>query len=134
MTETQQGLEALRSEPMMEHLIGSLEAGVDIGHYGRLVVAMIARHFLNEQDLISLLTRSPGFSEAQAQNLMEQVEARNYTPPKRERILEWMGRQEFPICPAPEDASQCNVYRNLEFPEEVYQRIESFYRNGDRNS
>jgi hypothetical protein len=58
--------------------------------------------------------------------LVQQVAARGYNPPKRERILEWMEQQGFPICPDPGDPSQCNVYRDLEFPNEVYGKIQEF--------
>ena len=37
---------ALQAEPMMAHLMDSLDSGRDIGHYGRLVFAMVAHHFL----------------------------------------------------------------------------------------
>ena len=40
----------LRKNDMMAHLLDSLEAGKDIGHYGRLVFAMVARHFLSEAE------------------------------------------------------------------------------------
>ena len=127
-------VEELRQEPMMAHLIDSLESGQDIGHYGRLVFTMIGRHFLECDELVSYLAKNPGFDEEQAQGLINQVEARGYNPPKRERILEWMSRQEFPICPDTGDAQQCNVYRNLQFPQEVYERINDFYQGGDRNN
>jgi hypothetical protein len=91
---------------------------------------MIARHFLPENEVVRELTKCPGFGEEDALSLLRQIDARGYNPPKRERILEWMGRQDFPICPDPEDPGQCNVYRNLQFPEEVYRRIEQFYRDG----
>lgn len=35
----------LRKSDMMTHLLNALDAGQDIGHYGRLVFAMVARHF-----------------------------------------------------------------------------------------
>ena len=124
--------EELRSDPMLAHLLDSLEGGADIGHYGRLVFAMVARHFVDEEELVALLAMDPSIDEEQARGLLRQVEARGYNPPKRERILEWMSRQEFPICTAPEDPSQCNVYRNLEFPKQVYDRISEFYENGER--
>ena len=38
-----------------------------------------------------------------------------------------MQRQKFPICPDTEDPGQCNVYRNLEFPKEIYDKIAQFY-------
>jgi hypothetical protein len=78
------------------------------------------------------MTRSPGVEPGDAQSLLRQIEARGYNPPKRERILEWMSKQEFPICPEPEDRGQCNVYRNLEFPREVYDKIAQFYEEGGR--
>jgi hypothetical protein len=122
--------EELRQEPMMAHLMDSLEAGVDIGHYGRLVFAMIARHFMSDTEMIAYLLKNPGFGEEEARGLLAQLDARRYNPPTRDRILEWMRKQEFPICPFPTDRSQCNVYRNLEFPEEVYRKINQFYERG----
>jgi DNA primase large subunit len=121
----------LRREPMMAHLMDSLEAGVDIGHYGRLVFAMIARHFMSDDEVVAYLTKNPDFEESMARGLLRQIDARGYTPPKRERVLEWMRKQEFPICPFPNDRTQCNVYRNLDFPEEVYRKIDEFYERGD---
>ena len=127
-------VEELRQEPMMAHLMDSLENGQDIGHYGRLVFAMISRHFLDEEEVLRYLTLNPEFDEEQARGLLRQIEARGYNPPKRERILDWMRRQEFPICPEPENAAQCNVYRNLEFPQDVYERISQFYERGEANN
>ena len=42
-------VEALRKNDMMTHLLDALDRGQDIGHYGRLVFAMVARHFLSER-------------------------------------------------------------------------------------
>ena len=52
----------LRSSDMMAHLLDALEKGKDIGHYGRLVFAMVARHFMDEDELVEYLQRNPGFS------------------------------------------------------------------------
>ena len=120
-------LNDLRAEPMMAHLIATLDQGHSIGHYGRLVFTMIARHFIEPEELITHLEKDPECDRSQAESLVQQVESRGYNPPKRERILEWMGRQDFPICPDPGDPGQCNVYRNLEFPKEVYDKIAEFY-------
>ena len=117
------GVEELRKDSMMSHLLDSLEAGKDIGHYGRLVFAMVARHFMPEDEVVGYLTRDRDFSEEQAVLMMRQVESRDYNPPKRERILEWQGQQEFPILPNPEDPDCGNLYRNLKFPEAVYEHI-----------
>src|SRR5205085_1027924 len=120
-------LKDVRQSEMMAHLLDALDAGQDIGHYGRLVLVMVARHFCDDEELVAELTRDPEFSEAEARSLVHQVRARDYNPPRRERILEWQSRQEFPICPNPEDPRACNVYRDLEFPEDVYEDIEEFY-------
>ena len=120
-------LKELKADPMMAHLIGSLEEGRDIGHYGRLVFAMIARHFLSEKQVIDFLMKDHDVDEGKARSLLAQVEARDYNPPKRERVLEWMSKQKFPICPDPADPNQCNVYKNLDFPKEIYDKIQSYY-------
>ncbi len=119
--------ENLRDSPMMAHLLDALEAGTDIGHYGRLTFAMIARHFLDEDELIRLLGNQPDHDETEARALLRQVKARDYNPPKRERILEWQAQQDFPICPTPDDPAGCNVYRELRFPQDIYDNINEFY-------
>ncbi len=45
-------VEDLRQSPMMAHMLDALENGEDIGHYGRLVFAMIGRHFVSEDELV----------------------------------------------------------------------------------
>jgi hypothetical protein len=117
----------LRNNEMMAHLLDALEAGKEIGHYGRLTFAMVARHFMSEEELVRLLQKNPDFSEEQAQALVHQVQSRNYNPPRRERILEWQAQQEFPICPNPEDPDAGNVYRDLQFPDDVYEEIEEYH-------
>ncbi|MBV8728966.1 MAG: hypothetical protein JO336_04065 [Acidobacteriia bacterium] len=124
-------LNDLKSEPMMAHLISTLASGHSIGHYGRLVFTMVARHFIEPEELIALLENDPECDRPLAEALFRQVESRNYNPPKRERVLDWMRRQEFPICPDPANPSECNVYRNLNFPREVYDRIAEFYTAAD---
>jgi hypothetical protein len=37
--------------------------------------------------------------------------------------VEWQAQQEFPILPNPEDPDCGNLYRNLKFPEAVYEHI-----------
>jgi hypothetical protein len=117
----------LRDSPMMAHLLDALETGTDIGHYGRLTFAMIARHFLPEEELVRLLASQPGQDETQARALVLQVKGRDYNPPKRERILEWQAQQDFQICPWPDDPDGCNVYRELRFPDGIYDHINEFW-------
>lgn len=120
-------LDELRRSEMMAHLLDALERGEDIGHYGRLVFAMVGRHFGDDEDLVSWLTRDTTCSDAEALSLVAQVQARGYNPPRRDRILAWQAQQDFPICPNPDDPAACNVYRDLKFPDDVYEDIEEFY-------
>lgn len=123
---TEDGEAELRKDSMMAHLLDSLAAGKDIGHYGRLVFAMVARHFMPHQDVLAWLMRDPDFSEADAANMLRQVEGRDYNPPKRDRLLEWQTQQEFPILPNPEDPDCGNLYRNLKFPDTIYHHISQY--------
>jgi hypothetical protein len=117
---------ALRNEPMMDHLLNALDSGQDIGHYGRLVFAMVAHHFLPEDEMLQWLAKDPGTNPEQAAALLRQVEGRDYNPPRRERILAWQSQQEFPILPNPDDPDCGNVYRNLKFPQSVYEHIQEY--------
>jgi DNA primase large subunit len=121
------GEEALRRSHMMAHLLDSMEQGTDIGHYGRLTFIMVARHFIDPDEIVRLLAEQPDQDEQKVRAMLMQVEARNYNPPKRERILEWQHKQEFPICPNSDDPRACNVYAELQFPEGIYDQIEEFW-------
>jgi hypothetical protein len=112
---------------MMAHLLDALGSGQDIGHYGRLVFAMVGRHFLDEDELVKLLQSDAKLSEDEARALCLQVRSHDYSPPTRERILQWQAEQDFPICPNPHDPDACNVYRDLRFPDEVYEKIGEYY-------
>lgn len=120
-------VEELRKSEMMAHLLDALDAGEDIGHYGRLTFAMVARHFMEQDELIQYLQKDSDFSETEAKALYQQVQGKDYNPPKRDRILEWQSNQDFPICPNSEDPDSCNVYRDLHFPDHVYEHISSYY-------
>ncbi len=117
----------LRDSPMMAHLLDALEQGEDIGPYGQLTFVMVARHFMSDDEMIRLLEGQPDFEEKEARAKILQVKTRDYNPPKRERILQWMKRQRFPICPNPEDPNGCNVYRELQFPDGIYEHIDEFW-------
>jgi hypothetical protein len=119
-------VEDLRKSPMMAHLLDALDKGEDIGHYGRLTFAMVARHFVETDELISLLAKDRDTDEKKARALVAQVEQRGYNPPRREKVLEWQAEQEFPICPTPDDPDACNVYKELDIPDEVLESIEEY--------
>lgn len=114
----------LRDSPLMAHLLDALEARRDIGHFGRLTFAMVARHFLGEAELVRLLGQQPAHDAGEARALLRQIEARDYLPPRCERILAWQAQQDFPICPTPDDPEACDVYRDLRFPASVYARLD----------
>lgn len=119
-------MEELKQNAMMAHLIEALENGQDVGHYGRLTVAMVAHHFVGHEELSALLAKCPGTTPEEAEMMLRQVEAKGYNPPKRDRILQWQKEQEFPICPNPDDPDACNVYKDLKFPDSMYKNIEHY--------
>lgn len=116
----------LKQSPTMAHLIDALDDGKDIGHYGRLTVAMVAQHFMDEDAVLKLLQKGKGADEDELRALAHQVAQRDYNPPRRERLLEWHGKQDFPLLANPADPDTGNLYRELDFPEDVYERIEEY--------
>lgn len=124
---TPAGREALRRSPTMARLLDALQAQRDIGHYGRLTFAMVARHYLEDDELASLLASQPGQDEAHARSLLAQVQERDYNPPRRERLLEWQAKQDFPLIEDVNDPAAGNLYRELQLPEGVYEHIEEFW-------
>jgi hypothetical protein len=119
-------VEDLRQSPMMGHMLDALDNGEDIGHYGRLVFAMIGRHFVSEAELVELLTKGHDTNEREIRAMVQQVQEKGYSPPRREKILEYQSQQDFPICPNPDDPDACNPYQELRFPDEVYGSIQEY--------
>ena len=119
-------VEDLRQSPMMAHMLDALDNGKDIGHYGRLVFAMIGRHFVSDDELVGLLTKDHDADEQEIRAMVQQVEEKGYSPPRREKILEFQNQQDFQICPNPDDPDACNVYNELQFPDEVYESIQQY--------
>ncbi len=119
-------VEDLRQSQMMNHLLEALNQGEDIGHYGRLTFAMIARHFVSNDELVELMTKDHDADEREIRAMVQQVEDKGYSPPRRDRILEWQKEQDFQICPDPDDSDACNVYSELQFPDEVYESIQEY--------
>jgi hypothetical protein len=115
--------EQLRAEPMMAHLLDSLAEGNDIGHYGRLTFVMVGRQFLSEDELVEQLTKDPDCDAAKARSLVHQVDQRDYNPPRKDRVMEWQAKQEFPICPDSDNPDACNVYKTMEFSKDTYENI-----------
>jgi hypothetical protein len=107
----------------MAYLMDALERGEDIGHYGRLTFAIVARHFLPEAEMIRLLGNCPAHGTGEATVMLEDVYAHDYLPPTTETIHAWQTHQSVPICPEPDRPNRCNVYRDLLFPARVYGRL-----------
>lgn len=122
-------VDELRNNAMMSHLLDALEDGTDIGHYGRLVFAMVAHHFMDTDEVADWLSKDTSVSPAEARALALQVEGRDYNPPSRARIVEWQQEQDFPILNSTDDPDEGNVYRDLHFPDDVYERIGDYYEH-----
>lgn len=119
-------VEDLRQSPMMSHLLDALDNGEDIGHYGRLVFAMVGRHFVSSDELVELLSKDRDADVGDVRAMVQQVEEKGYSPPRREKILQWQEQQDFDICPNPDDPDACNVYNELTFPDELYEDIQEY--------
>ena len=119
-------VEDLKKSKMMNHMLEALESGEDIGHYGRLTFAMIARHFVDNDELVQLLTKDHDADEQEVRAMVQQVEEKRYNPPNRDKILEWQSKQDFQICPNPDDPDACNVYSELDMPQEVLEDIQEY--------
>jgi len=111
----------------MARLLDALNKGTDIGHYGQFTFATVARHFMDEGEIIRLLAAQPDMDEAKARALLTHVTERDYNPPQRERILQHQSRDGFQIIDRPHDPDCGNLYRELQFPERVYEDINEYY-------
>ena len=116
----------LRKSPMMSHILEALENGEDIGHYGRLTFAMVGVYFANNDDLVGLLAKDEDADEQEVRAMVQQVREKGYNPPNRDKILEWQSKQDFQICPNPDDPDACNVYSELDIPQEVLEDIQEY--------
>ena len=116
-------VEDLKQSQMMNHMLEALENGEDIGHYGRLTFAMVGVYFANDDELVQVMTKNEDADEREVQAMVQQVREKGYNPPNRDKILEWQSKQNFQICPNPDDPDACNVYSELDMPQEVLEDI-----------
>jgi hypothetical protein len=121
--------ENLRDSPLMARLLDALENGTDIGRYGQFTFATVARHFMEEEEIVTLLAKQPQMDEEKARALTIQVREHDYNPPRRERILEQQTQQEFQLIPDPSDPDMGNLYRELRFPDGLYENINHYYED-----
>jgi hypothetical protein len=121
------GRDALAASPTVAHWLAALESGRDIGHFGRLAFAIVARYFLAADQLVALLASQPKYDGPRARQLLLRVRERGYAPPSRPRLIEWQARQTFPLLPSCEDPTVGNLYRELPLPDSVFGQIEEFW-------
>ena len=125
-TAAKPGMDELRKSPTMTHLLDAAEGGTDIGHYGRLTLAMVGSKFVEKDDLVATLLKSGGAEETEVKAMVQQVIERGYNPPSRARLQEWSAEQDFPLMPNPDDPDSGNLYRELTMPDEVIESIEEY--------
>ncbi len=118
-------VEDLRQSQMMSHMLDALENGEDIGHYGRLTFVMISRYFIDNAEIVRLLTQDHDAGEQEVRAMVQQVEDKVQSAP-RDRIMKWQAQQDFQICPNPDDPDACNIYNELQFPDELYEDIQRY--------
>ena len=113
-------VEALRKNDMMAHLMDALDRGEDIGHYGRLVFAMIARHFLSEDELVEYLQKNPGVDELKAIGQGFSVSAHDLSPGLVAARIQkrWLGekelqRRELVFEPGPTSGRRADRHQGL---------------------
>ena len=119
-------VEDLRKSAMMSHIMEALDNGEDIGHYGRLTFAMVGVYFANDDELVGLLAKDEDADEREVRAMVQQVREKGYNPPNRDKVLEWQSKQDFQICPDPDDPDACNVYSELDIPDEVLEDIQEY--------
>ena len=123
---TKTATDELRKSPTMTHLLDAAESGQDIGHYGRLTLAMVGSKFMEKDDLVKIILKSGGADETEVKAMVQQVVERGYNPPSRARLQEWSAEQDFPLMPNPDDPDSGNLYRELTMPDEVIESIEEY--------
>jgi DNA primase large subunit len=119
-------MEDLKQSQMMNHILEALENGEDIGHYGRLTFAMVGVYFANDDELVQVMTQDHDAEEREIRAMVQQVREKGYNPPNRDKILEWQQKQDFQICPNPDDPDACNVYSELDIPQGVLEDIQEY--------
>ena len=117
----------LRKSPTMANLLDALDGGKDIGHYGKFVFATVATKFMDDDEVVQWLVKAPDTDEEKARSLVSQVEGRSYNPPRREKLLEYQAQQDFQLVPNPDDPDSGNLYRELQFPDDVYEDISEYH-------
>jgi hypothetical protein len=80
---------------MMNHMLEAFDRGEDIGHYGRLTFAMVACHFVDNDELVELLRKDHDADEQEVHAMIQQVKEKDYSPPRRENA---QARKDTPVA------------------------------------
>ena len=72
------------------------------------------------------MTKDEDADEREIRAMVQQVREKGYNPPNRDKILEWQQKQDFQICPNPDDPDACNVYTVLDIPQGVLEDIQEY--------
>jgi hypothetical protein len=84
----------------------------------------MAREVLRQSPMMSHMLDA--LDEGEIRACVQQVEEKGCSPPSREKILEYQSLQDFPIRPNPDDPDACNVYNELQIPDDVYESIREY--------
>lgn len=124
----QSAREQMMSSPTIRRLVEAAEAGEDIGHYGELTLAIVGRYFMSDADLVDLLSRCVEMDRKKAAGLVHQVKEGDYSPPRRETLVHWSSEQQFNLINV-KDPDSGNLYRELTFPDQVYEHIRHYHED-----
>jgi hypothetical protein len=87
---------------------------------------MVGVYFANDDELVQVMTQDHDAEEREIRAMVQQVREKGYNPPNRDKILEWQQKQDFQICPNPDDPDACNVYSELDIPQGVLEDIQEY--------
>jgi hypothetical protein len=59
---------------------------------------------------VAYLQKDPSCNEEEARGLVQQVQEKDYNPPRRDTLLEYQQKQDFPILPASDDPDAGKVF------------------------
>ena len=117
-------VEGLQQSPMIHHLLDTLDWERTLATtYGRLAFAVVAHSFSERDELVEWPSKDGNLDEMRPARWPSRPR-RGPTAPRRERILGWQEQKDFSICPNPDDPDACNVYSELQLPDEAYQDIQ----------
>ena len=88
---------------------------------------IVARHFVDEDELVKLLRQDRDVDEDKARGLVRQVSEAGYSPPLGRHDPRLRGQAGLPDPRQPDDPDAGNVYRDLDFPDEVYESISAYH-------